>query len=864
MDDHPIQQRNAEVLMKIKRRDFLKLTAVAGATAALSGCTGKESGMNALAMAKGDSTMGEAPGQWVPSTCQGCTTWCPIEIFVQDGRAVKVRGNQLSKANNGYCCPRGHLLLQQLYDPDRIKVPMKRTNPQKGRGVDPMFVPITWDEAVDTIADKIMELRKNKETHKYMLMRGRYSDHNYLFYDYLTKLIGSPNNISHSAICAEVEKFGAYYTQGYWGYRDYDLDNMKYLIVWGCDPISSNRQVPNAITKMGKVLDQGTVVVVDPRMNGTAAKAHKWLPIKPAEDGALAVAMAHVILTSGSWYKDFVGDFKDGRNRFVAGETVSEQDFVEKHSNGLVKWWNIELKDKTPAWAAEITGIDEKTIIEVATGFAAAAPHCGVWYGPTMQPRGSYAVLCMHALNGLVGAIDNEGGVITFQGALSSSYPKFDAYQDDLAKAGTKNKKIDQRGSLTFPALNKKSGGGVVTNNVANAILAEDPYDIKVAIGYYNNFNFSSTEAQRWDKAMAKIPFFVHIVTMLSEMTQFADIVLPSTMHHSEQWAIVRAAANTYGHITIQQPVVKPLFEAKAPETEFIWLLAEKLKAKGYSNIYDYLYTEFKDPETGKNPSNATEFSLYATKVRSQKAWDPKEYGDYKGDRLNGWEEFRSKGVVNSPKHTPRTLWEKGFPTETKKFEFYSETLKKVLTEHADKHKVTIDEVLRVTNYEASGELAFVPHYESPRRHGDRTTYPFDLIDMKSRFNREGRSANLPMYYTFKHCDPGDPVGGEDVIQINPMDAAKLGIKDGDMVKVSSVIGSLNVRARLWEGVRPGSAAKCFGQGHWAYGRVASKDYKNFEPRGANFNEIMPDDYDRLSGSTARNCGFTGVSIVKI
>ncbi|MFN2356018.1 MAG: hypothetical protein ABR512_16070, partial [Desulfopila sp.] len=81
-----------------------------------------------------------------------------------------------------------------------------------------------------------------------------------------------------------------------------------------------------------------------------------------------------------------------------------------------------------------------------------------------------------HALNGLVGAVDNEGGVITYQSSPYSSYPKYDAYQDEIAKAGVKNKKIDQRGTLKFPALKKKSGGGVVTNNTANGILAEDPY----------------------------------------------------------------------------------------------------------------------------------------------------------------------------------------------------------------------------------------------------------------------------------------------------------------------------------------------------------------------------------------------------
>lgn len=848
--------------MRIRRRDFIKVGAVTGALLA-TGCSPKMNALKPDTAAPATKDIGEAPGKWVPSTCQGCTTWCPIEVFVQEGRAVKVRGNQLSKANGGYCCPRGHMILQQVYDPDRIKVPMKRTNPVKARGEDPGFVPITWDEAMETIADKIMELRKNNETHKYLLMRGRYSDNTYLLYDYLTKLIGSPNNVSHSSICAEVEKFGAYYTQGYWGYRDYDLDNMKYLIVWGCDPISSNRQVPNAITKLNHILANGTVVAVDPRMSNTAIKAQKWLPIKPSEDGALATAMAHVILTDGAWYKEFVGDFSDGTNRFVAGQTVAEGDFQEKHTNGLVKWWNIELKDRTPAWAAKLTGIDEQTIIDVARGFAAAAPHCGIWYGPHMQPRGSYAVLTIHALNGLVGAVDNEGGVITYQSAPHSSFPKYDAYQDDIAKAGVKNKKIDHRGTLKFPALKKKPGGGVVTNNAANGILAADPYDIKVAIAYFNNFNFAGTEGQRWDKAMAKIPFFVHIVPMLAEMTQFADIVLPSTMHHTEQWAIVRCAANTYGHTSIQQPVIDPLFEAKAPETEVVWLLAEKLRAKGFSNVFDYLFNEFVDPETGRKPISAREFSLFASKIRSQKAWDPSMNADYKGDRVQGWEEFRQKGVINSPKHTPRSLWEKGFPTETKKFEFYSETLKKVLTKHAEKHKVTIDEVLKVTNYVATGEQAFVPHYEPPLRHGDKSRYPFDLIDMKSRFNREGRSANLPWYYTFKKCDPGELVD-EDVIQINPDDAARLSVEEGDMVKVSSVLGSLVVRARLWEGIQPGTVAKCYGQGHWAYGRVATKDFKKAEPRGVNFNEIMPDEYDRLSGSTARNGGFTGVSIEKI
>jgi len=155
-----------------------------------------------------------------------------------------------------------------------------------------------------------------------------------------------------------------------------------------------------------------------------------------------------------------------------------------------------------------------------------------------------------------------------------------------------------------------------------------------------------------------------------------------------------------------------------------------------------------------------------------------------------------------------------------------------------------------------------VPHYEPPKRHGSEAEYPFDFIDYKSRLNREGRSANLTWYQEFKKVDPGD-VSWDDVLKMNPADGAKLGLKTGDMVRVSSTTGSIVARLRLWEGVRPGTVTKCYGQGHWAYGRVASEDYGK-KARGANNNEILVDDYDRLSGATARNGGFTGVRIQKV
>ncbi|MBU1567571.1 MAG: molybdopterin-dependent oxidoreductase [Proteobacteria bacterium] len=863
--------------MQIKRRDFLKLSMAAGATAVLSSCGGtKEPAMNALAAKGAGGKIGELPGEWKASTCQGCTCWCPVEIFVQDGRAVKVQGNRYSKQNDGKVCPRGHLSLQQVYDPDRVKVPMKRTNPKKGRGIDPGFVPISWDEAFNTIADQMMALRKAGEPEKYMLLRGRYTYMRDLIYDAVTKIFGSPNNISHSSLCAEAENFGAYYTEGIWGYRDYDIDNSKYVLVWGCDPVSSNRMVPAMIKRLGDVLDRATVAVVDPKLNNTGAKAQEWLPLLPGTDGALALAIAHVILSEGLWFKEFVGDFKDGKNLFKVGATVDETAFLEKETHGVVRWWNLAVKDMTPAKAAEITKVPVEQIIRVARGMAAAAPNVAVWMGPgaAMQVRGGYSAMAVNALNGLVGSVDNVGGTLPSNKVPAKKMPELGAYQDDLAKKHSKLKKIDQRGTKAYPALNEgKSGGGSMANNVATGILAADPYDIKVAVGYMNNFVFSCSGAERWEKAMEKIPFFVHITTNAAEMTQYADIVLPGAHAKFEKLCWVKQKQNRYAQCTLLQPVIEPLWQVINDETDFPWMLGEKFAERGFPNLIDYLKKEFKDPETGKMATNAKEFTEYAVKYYTQDMWNGKSKG---GDKIAGWEEFKKRGMWNSDAQPYKSRWGGKFGkdvekdgkktttgTVSHKFEFYSETLKKALEGHAGKHKTTVDDILSTCNYIVQGEQAFVPHYEPPFRHGSKEEYPFTFIDYKSRLNHEGRSQNSPWYYEFKHVDPGD-VGHQDVLKINPADAGKLGLKDGDAIRVTSVAGSIECTIHLWEGIQPGTVAKAFGQGHWAYGRTASKDFAKGKPRGGNNNTLMPFDTERLSGANVRNGGFTGVKIERL
>ena len=612
----------------MKRRTFIKLAVAAGAAAAAGGTVLRALLRRPKEPEITEPAVGTAPGRWLASTCQGCTTWCAVEVFVQGGRAVKIRGNRLSKQNDGFVCPKGHIALQELYDPDRVKVPMRRTNPNKGRDQDPGFVPISWDKALDLVAEKMIELRKAGEPHTFMLLRGRYTYMRDILYSALPRVFGSPNSISHSSICAEAEKFGSFYTEGLWGYRDYDLDHARYVILWGCDPLSSNRMIPATIRRFGELADRATIAVVDPRWSSSSVKAHEWLPIRPGEDGALAAAIAHVILVKGLWNREFVGDFRDGRNRFAAGVEVSEDTFKETHTHGLVRWWNLALKDMSPARVQQIVDIDRRQIERVAVGLGEAGPHALVWMGPgaAMHVRGAYSAMAVHALNGLIGSVDNQGGTLGAASIPTAGIPSFADFQDELAKKHSAMQKIDQRGYKEFPAMaSGVPGSGVVTNNVANAVLAEDPYPIKVAIGYMSNFAFSCTGAARWEKALAKIPFYVDITTHASETTQYADIVLPSTITQFEKLGFLKSKANRYAAATVVQPVVRPLWDQKADETEVPWLLARKLKQKGFPNLFDYFSQAFTDPETGKKPTDEKQFAEYALKLMTAPLWDGKK-----------------------------------------------------------------------------------------------------------------------------------------------------------------------------------------------------------------------------------------------
>lgn len=317
---------------------------------------------------------------------------------------------------------------------------------------------------------------------------------------------------------------------------------------------------------------------------------------------------------------------------------------------------------------------------------------------------------------------------------------------------------------------------------------------------------------------------------------------------------------NMYAYMSVEQPCVDALFEARNDETEIAWDLAVKLKEKGFSNLYDYYHLECCDPYDGNQPENAEEFGENVVKIFTAPAWDPR--AAVGGDDIKKWDDFLKNGVWNSDRMTYKKHYS-DFGTKTGKFEFYSQTLKETLEDHVSKYKSTVNDLMEACNYQARDGLAFVPHYEEPYREGSEEEYPFIFCENRSRLNREGRSANCTWYQEFKDADPGDEAWS-DVLKMNPADMEKLGLEDGDDIRVTSPTGSVKVKAKGWEGVMPGVVHKTYGQGHWAYGSVAADNYKRAIPRGGNNNELIAAQWEHLSSSVAFHGGNTRVRVEKV
>jgi anaerobic selenocysteine-containing dehydrogenase len=748
----------------MNRRTFIKVSVVAGAAVGASRMIGQPNALSALPLQKKAPHADEE--KWVATSCLNCPACCAIRVRIANHRAIKITGNPLSLTSEGKICPRAHIGLQVLYDPGRIYFPLKRTNREKGKGSDPKWTPLSWDQALGEMNQRLKSLRESDQPHKLLLFSGLNTASSRDMIARFAGAFGTPNLVSENGLDAETEKSGNWMADGHYGSTAYDLDHTNYILAFGADLLESSRPLSRFLRKWGKLRrekpNRTKVVVINPRYSLTAAKSDEWVPIHPGTDAALAMAIAHVILS----------------------ENLHDAAYVNNRTAGFDAYKRLVLGQYSPEAVSKVTGISPESIKRIAREYAQTKPAIALRGKESIDwPGGSYASYAIFCLNALVGSIDVPGGIMYQETPKYKDMPRW--VEDDIAGRGKARSALDFRGTDQFPLAE------VVTNRIPESLLEGVPYPVEMAIGFNSNFNMSAPGAERWDRALKKLPYYVHISPFISEMALYADLVLPSTTY-LEEWGYDHSPAGSgFAEVKIKQPVVLPQGDAQSV-TDIIFDLSKRLKgpvAQSFLNMGDH----------------------------------SEGFVKFRIETLMPWKEWIGKGVWKGKEYEYKKE-KRLFATPSKKFEFYSGNLKALLTKRGKRVK---------------GDLDFLPHYQGVKFLGEEEKYPFILLPYKPLMAMENGSQNYP--WAQEIFLPMQGIGWDTLVEMNSETAENLKLRDGSAVWVESPFQKIKARLKCSEGIHPQVVAIACGQGHYAYGKWQ-------KGIGVNPNEIIGVDYDDLSG----------------
>lgn len=817
---------------KIGRRKFIKSGAgavgAAAAASTLTGCRFASAEHDIAPNAAGKAEWGREAGEWIPSCCNMCGGQSGILCHVVNGVVEKIEPNHWNPNNysnissdffagytedygcaeGGAICPKGNAGIMQLYDPDRVKKPLKRGNKDKTPGADPQWQEISWDQALDEIAAKMRALRDGGEAHKLLWMS---EDHSFTHIQGdFCKLFGSPNYSNHSNLC-DVARKASFLTVAGDDRPLADFIQSKYILLFGWNPTSAIKWVylPRIITR---AVERGArLVVVDPYLSDTAAKAHEWVSIRPGTDGALALAMAHVII----------------RDR------LHDADFVAKWTTGFDEF-SAYVKDKTPAWAEHITSVSARVIERLAHEFATTQPAIAdAWSGPGQHSNGVQGGRAIAALAALTGGYDRPGTLI-FPDKRGNKHIEFQV--DDATAASLKQPRFDE---LNKYPLGHKSG--VYCQMFENLAENKGPYQPKMMMCVFQNPMMSIPGSASVAKALGKLETLVVIDTMLSETAQLADYVLPGTTY------LERYDLNTHWvtwpALGLRQPVVKPLFGQPA-EYETVAALGRRLglKTKEGKEFFkigalsgqpienltewyeDNLSKELKEGAPGmtlaelkKLPGavwvdkKGTRYEKYAEEIPAAKLATYTFDGDPNAEGAVLLDKPKDKGG----KRVGTVIGGKavrGFFTPSGKVELFAKSLAE--KKGADGKSVNP-----------------LPVYE-PRDWLPSSEFPLYLINWKEASHTHTRTQNNAWLLDIKPTNP---------LVINPDTATKYGVADGDEVSVESEYGKVLAKVKTSRRMHPEVVGLQHGFGHTALGKQA-KD------RGTSDALLRPTKADRLSG----------------
>lgn len=731
-------------------------------------------GMGALAQGEAQISKGEVSSEEgehsIHAVCTvNCTSRCHLQGIVRDGRIVRVEpGDMPGRPGYGNACLRLMSLSQRIQDTNaRVMYPMKRTG-NRGEG---RFERITWDEAMDTIAEKLNAvIAEDPKMASFYSFTGDLGKLSWEAPTRYAACIGATTwDIEgimgdRGATMGMTMVFGS--GRGAHDSRDYMNSNL--LIIWGrnlADTHTSELRDYVAAHKNGC-----KIIVIDPRMSSTAAMADEWIGIRPQTDPALALGMMNYIISNGLHDKVGLAAYscapylireddkkylRDAQGNYLVWDTITN-DAVVAPAGADVAAGKVEpslsgnylvngvacrtafdhLVDSaapyTSEHVAEICGINADTVVRLAEEYIDAQP-AAIRMGQGMQrvhhsysPFRTVATLAMVA-----GYIGVKGGGASHAGGTSTTRPV----------AGYTGPVFN----FTNWANTGKNANMLSTSVLYTAAEDQDPMPIKFMWFANSNFINMSPDANRIvNKVIPGMDFIVCVDPFWTWTAKYADIVLPACTYW-EHWDII----NRSPWVMFNQPGIKPLGESKS-DVEIMTMLAQRTSVDQY---WDKVDEEW---------------------IREFVSTDHPAWADFDWDR-----DVVQNGIYgrSDADYGPAIVYAdgKGYKTDTGKFEFYTEKM------------IPFDDEVPTWN----------PPAENPRGELGKK-YPLVFIQYHDRLNVHTQHILGPAL---------DLVETEQVLQMNPVDARARGISHGDLVRVCNDRGDMTVRLFETEGIVPGTVA---------------------------------------------------------
>ncbi|MCA9731491.1 MAG: molybdopterin-dependent oxidoreductase [Deferribacteres bacterium] len=537
------------------RRDFIKISGLGlGALSLGAGFYNKSSvpQIKQIAQQAGASISGNTP---TPTVCEICFWQCAGWVHTKNGEPWKITGNETDPNCNGRLCPRGTGGTGAYLDEDRLRTPLIR------KVVDgkQTFVEADWDEAFTFIADKMHKIAKEHGPECIALFSHGSGGG---FFKHVLRAFGSNNITAPSYAQCRGPREEAYlltFGEGVGSPERTDLRDAKCIVLIGSH-LGENMH-NTQVQEFADAVGQGaTVITVDPRYSTAASKSKYWLPIRPGTDIALLLSWIHVIIE----------------------EKLYDEEYVEKYTHGFEELKN-EVKQYTPEWAYPITTIKPHVIRETAREMARHRPstiiHPGrhvTWYGDDTQRSRAGAIL-----NALLGSWGRRGG---FYYANKASVPKYHYEKYPKPKKTWRDAFPD-----VYPLANLALANGICDATIPTA---KRDCSFKGWLVYGTNLIHTLPEQKKTLEAIQNLDLLVAVDLMPSEITGYADVVLPECSY-LERYDDLRELPGRVPTIALRAPAFEPKYNSKPG-----WWIARELAVKlglekyfPWKTIEEYLET---------------------------------------------------------------------------------------------------------------------------------------------------------------------------------------------------------------------------------------------------------------------------------